>query len=72
MISPATYNAQNANSIEAAYIRDAKSIYALTHAFRGFCEGVTACAANPAGLIEDQREYTTDRQEEIQARMSGM
>ncbi len=69
----ATYNAQNANSICAAYDRDAKSIYGLAHAFRGFCEGVTAAStADPAALVDEQREYTAARQEDIQGRMEGL
>lgn len=69
----ATYNAQNANSIYAAYDRDAKSIHALTHAFRGFVRGVTAAsAADPARLVDDQRAFTTARQEAIQARMGDL
>lgn len=72
-MTTATYNAQNANSIEAAYERDAESIYALSHSFRGFCRGVTAASAvDPYILIDDQREHTVMRQEAIQAHMSDL
>lgn len=69
----ATYNAQNANSIEAAYIRDQKSIYALTHAYRGFEQGARASRTPFAAVvIADRRGDTVARQEEIQARMGDL
>jgi hypothetical protein len=68
----ATYSPSNANSICAAYERAAKSIFALGHTYRGFCDGVTACVPNPDPLIAEQREFTATRQAEIQDRMGEL